>query len=58
MGRASRTDWLWGAGAVGEALTGVFASRQCLGLAIRVAMDWALQQARAKRVVVLARPVL
>ena len=58
MGRASRTDWLWGAGAVGEALTGVFVSRQCPGIAIHAAMDWALQQASAKRVVVLARSVL
>ena len=29
-----------------------FASRQCPGAAIRAAMDWALQQARAKAVVV------
>lgn len=29
-----------------------FASRQCSGVAIRAAMDWALQQARAKQAVV------
>ncbi len=33
-------------------LTAFFASRQCPGTAIRAAMDWALQQARAKRPVV------
>ncbi|MGB4116913.1 MAG: DNA-processing protein DprA [Polaromonas sp.] len=33
-------------------MTAVFASRQCPGGAIRAAMDWALQQARAKAVVV------
>jgi predicted Rossmann fold nucleotide-binding protein DprA/Smf involved in DNA uptake len=33
-------------------LTAFFASRQCSGTAIRVAMDWALHQARAKRAVV------
>lgn len=33
-------------------LTAFFASRQCPGAAIRAAMDWALQQARAKRTVV------
>ena len=33
-------------------LTAFFASRQCPGAAIRVAMDWALQQARANRAVV------
>ena len=33
-------------------LTAFFASRQCPGAAIRAAMDWALQQARAKQVVV------
>jgi hypothetical protein len=33
-------------------LTAFFASRQCSGTAIRAAMDWALQQARAKRAVV------
>lgn len=33
-------------------MTAFFASRQCPGSAIRAAMDWTLQQARAKRVVV------
>lgn len=33
-------------------MTAFFASRQCPGTAIRAAMDWALQQARAKTVVV------
>lgn len=33
-------------------LTAFFASRQCPGAAIRTAMDWALEQARARRVVV------
>ncbi len=33
-------------------MTAFFASRQCPGTAIRTAMDWALQQARAKAVVV------
>jgi len=33
-------------------LTAFFASRQCPGSAIRAAMDWALQQASAKRAVV------
>lgn len=33
-------------------MTAFFASRQCPGTAIRVAMDWALQQARAKSVVI------
>jgi hypothetical protein len=33
-------------------LTAFFAFRQCSGAAIRAAMDWALQQARAKRGVV------
>ena len=33
-------------------MTAFFASRQCPGTAIRAAMDWALQQARAKRAVV------
>ena len=33
-------------------MTAFFASRQCPGAAIRAAMDWALQQARAKAVVV------
>ncbi|MBK5204938.1 MAG: hypothetical protein JJD98_05880 [Polaromonas sp.] len=33
-------------------MTAFFASRQCPGAAIRVAMDWALQQARAKSVVI------
>ena len=34
------------------ALTAFFASRQCPGTAIRAAMDWALQQARAQQAVV------
>lgn len=33
-------------------MTAFFASRQCPGSGIRVAMDWALQQARAKNVVI------
>lgn len=33
-------------------LTAFFASRQCPGTAIRAAMDWALQQATAKRAVI------
>ena len=33
-------------------MTAFFASRQCPGAAIRAAMDWALQQARAKTVVI------
>lgn len=33
-------------------LTAFFASRQCPGSAIRAAMDWALQQASAKRAVI------
>ena len=33
-------------------MTAFFASRQCSGAAIRAAMDWALQQARLKAVVV------
>ena len=33
-------------------MTAFFASRQCPSAAIRAAMDWALQQARAKAVVV------
>lgn len=33
-------------------MTAFFASRQCPGAAIRAAMDWVLQQARAKAVVV------
>lgn len=37
---------------LGRELTAFFASRQCPGAAIRAAMDWALQQARAKRAVV------
>ena len=37
---------------LGLELTAFFASRQCPGTAIRAAMDWALQQARTKRVVV------
>ncbi|MEO7400147.1 MAG: hypothetical protein ABIV07_05180 [Polaromonas sp.] len=32
-------------------MSAFFASRQCPGSAIRAAMDWALQQARVKRVV-------
>ena len=35
-----------------EVLTAFFASRQCPGGAIRAAMDWALQQARARQVVI------
>ncbi len=56
------TLWQWGGPPVltgcgarellGEALTGFFASRQCPGIAIRAAMDWALQQASTKRAVV------
>lgn len=34
------------------ALIAFFASRQCPGSAIRAAMDWALQQARARQVVI------
>lgn len=33
-------------------MTAFFASRQCPGTAIRAAIDWALQQARAKTVVI------
>lgn len=33
-------------------LTALFASRQCPGTAIRLAMDWALQQASAKQAVI------
>lgn len=33
-------------------LTAFFASRQCPGTAIRAAMDWALAQAKSKRVVI------
>ena len=33
-------------------MTAFFASRQCPGAAIRAAMDWALQQARARNVVI------
>ena len=33
-------------------MTAFFASRQCPGVAIRAAMDWVLQQAKAKAVVV------
>lgn len=33
-------------------MTAFFASRQCPGTAIRAAMDWALQQAKAKTVVI------
>jgi len=39
-------------GLLNTPLTAFFASRQCPGAAIRAAMDWALQQARAKQVVV------
>lgn len=56
------TLWQWdgppvltGCGArelLGLELTGFFASRQCPGIAIRAAMDWAVQQARAKKAVV------
>lgn len=37
---------------LGLELTAFFASRQCSGLAIRAAMDWALQQAHAKQPVI------
>ena len=46
---------LAGRGACGfleEPLTAFFASRQCPGTAIRAAMDWALQQARVKHLVI------
>ena len=33
-------------------MTAFFASRQCPGAAIRAAMDWALQQAKLKTVVI------
>lgn len=33
-------------------MTAFFASRQCSGSAIRAAMDWALQQAKARQVVI------
>lgn len=33
-------------------MTAFFASRQCPGIAIRAAMDWALHQARVKNVVI------
>lgn len=33
-------------------MSAFFASRQCPGIAIRIAIDWALQQAQARRVVV------
>lgn len=33
-------------------MTAFFASRQCPGTAIRAAMDWALQQAQSKAVVI------
>lgn len=39
-------------GLLDKPLTAFFASRQCPGTAIRAAMDWALQQARVKRVVI------
>lgn len=35
-----------------QPLTAFFASRQCPGAAIRAAMDWALEQASARRAVV------
>ncbi len=35
-----------------QPMTAFFASRQCPGVAIRAAMDWALQQAKAGQVVV------
>ena len=35
-----------------EPLTAFFASRQCPGVAIRAAMDWALEQARSRQPVV------
>ena len=51
-----RCGQLWaGRGASGlldESLTAFFASRQCPGAAIRAAMDWALQQAKARQVVI------
>lgn len=37
---------------LGMPLTAFFASRQCPGIAIRAAMDWALEQARARRAVI------
>lgn len=37
---------------LGRDLTAFFASRQCPGVAIRAAMDWALQQASSKQAVV------
>lgn len=39
-------------GFLAGALTAFFASRQCPGTAIRAAMDWTLQQARTKQVVI------
>ena len=39
-------------GLLARPMTAFFASRQCPGIAIRAAMDWALAQARAKQVVV------
>jgi predicted Rossmann fold nucleotide-binding protein DprA/Smf involved in DNA uptake len=43
----------WGArDLLNQPLTAFFASRQCPGAAIRAAMDWALQQACAKPVVI------
>ena len=35
-----------------EPLTAFFSSRQCPGVAIRAAMDWALEQARSRQPVV------
>ena len=35
-----------------QPMTAFFASRQCPGVAIRAAMDWVLQQAKARQVVV------
>ena len=39
-------------GLLAQPMTAFFASRQCPGTAIRAAMEWALQQARTKQVVV------
>lgn len=35
-----------------QPLTGFFASRRCSGRAIRMAMDWAVEQARAKTLLI------
>jgi hypothetical protein len=59
FGRAQR-HWT-GLGAsqlLDQPLTAFFASRQCPGAAIRAAMDWALEQASARRAVVGGLPVL